>query len=171
MSTIVAFRATLDIRTVSLKCSALPVTGYYSYLTTNVVRLRLKTGVMIGDGDAGSVREPSHQSGPSNAVDEAKLKRAVRAHGNFAETAPFAFFLIFLAELNGAPTSLIHGAYATLFLGRVAHGELGITRENTLGLGRPIGAISSIIVTTAAGLYNVSENSSAFDGICSVKDA
>lgn len=127
------------------------------YLTTDVVALRVKTGVMLGDGEAGSVRDTKHKASASDSVDEAKLKRAIRAHSNFSESTPFAFFLIFLAELNGAPTSLVHGAFSTLFLARVAHGSLGVTTDSTLGAGRPIGAIATIAVTAVAGLYNVSE--------------
>ena len=111
---------------------------------------------MIGDGEAGSVRETKHKASASDAVDEAKLKRAIRAHSNFTESTPFAFFLIFLAELNGAPTSLVHGAFTTLFLARVAHGSLGITTDNTVGIGRPIGALTTLAVTALAGVYNVS---------------
>lgn len=87
---------------------------------------------------------------------EEKLKKTVRAHGNFAESTPFAFFLIFLAELNGAPTYLVHAAYSTLFLGRVAHAEIGIRAADSLGVGRPIGTIATLAVTLAAGAYNVS---------------
>lgn len=127
------------------------------YLSSNVVALRLKTGVLLGDGEAGSVRDTKHKAGASDAVDEAKLKRAIRAHANFAESTPFTFFLIFLAELNGAPTSLVHGAFTTLFLARVAHGSIGVTTDNTLGVGRPIGAATTLLITAAAGLYNVSD--------------
>lgn len=120
--------------------------------------LRVKTGVMLGDGDNGSVRDPKHKASPQDAVDEAKLKRSVRAQVNFAESTPFAFFLIFLAELNGAPTSLVHGAYSTLFIARVFHGSFGVTAEDSVGIGRPIGFITTYAVTALAGLYNVSRN-------------
>lgn len=62
---------------------------------------------------------------------------------SFSENAPFTFFLIFLAELNGAPTSLVHGAYSALFLARVAHAEIGIRANDTVGVGRPIGIIAT----------------------------
>ncbi|UZJ52242.1 hypothetical protein CBS101457_001562 [Exobasidium rhododendri] len=110
---------------------------------------------MLGDGGAGSVRESDHKASSSDAVDEAKLKRAIRAHGNFIESAPFAFFLIFLAELNGAPTSLVHGAFSTLFIARVAHGSFGLVADNTVGIGRPFGIIGTYAVTALAGLYNL----------------
>ncbi len=96
--------------------------------------------------------------GQPNPADEAKLTRAIRAHSNFAEGTPFAFFLLFLAELNGAPTSLVHGGFLSLFLGRVAHGSFGIMDDTTAALGRPIGFILTYGITVAAGLYNVSED-------------
>lgn len=117
--------------------------------------LRVKTGIMIGDGDSGSVRDSKHKASPQDAVDEATLKRSVRAQTNFAESTPFAFFLIFLAELNGAPTSLVHGAYSTLFVARVLHGSFGVTADDACGIGRPIGYLTTAAVTALAGLYNV----------------
>ncbi|PWO00228.1 hypothetical protein FA09DRAFT_328331 [Tilletiopsis washingtonensis] len=138
----------------SLAHSAL-FAGYYSYLTSNVVALRLKTGVMIGDGETGSVRDPSHKESPTDKQDEAALKRAVRSAGNFSEHTPFAFFLIFISELNGAPTAIVHGAYTTLFLARVAH-DIGIKAPNSVGLGRPIGFAVTALLTVGAGAYNLS---------------
>jgi uncharacterized membrane protein YecN with MAPEG domain len=87
----------------------------------------------------------------------------------FEQSAPFAFFLIFLAELNGAPTSLVHGAFSTLFLARVAHGSFGVVTDNTVGIGRPIGIIGTYTVTFLAGLYNVScagKTLPCFAGVC-----
>ncbi|CAO1629741.1 unnamed protein product [Sympodiomycopsis kandeliae] len=139
----------------SLAHSAL-FAGYYSYLTSNVVSLRLKTGLMIGQGESGSVRKSDHKATPQDSQNEELLKRSVRAHGNFVETTPFAFFLIFLAELNGAPTYLVHAAYSSLFLARVAHSEAGIRAKDTVAVGRPIGTIVTLAVTLGAGIYNLS---------------
>ncbi|PWY98193.1 hypothetical protein BCV70DRAFT_201981 [Testicularia cyperi] len=137
----------------SLAHSAL-FAGYYSYLTSNVISHRFKTGIMLGHGAEGSVRS-SNIKAASSPAEEAKLQRAIRAHANFTESTPFAFFLIFLAELNGAPTSLVHAAYTTLFAARVAHGSLGITSDNTVAKGRPVGTVVTLAVTLAAGLYNL----------------
>lgn len=92
--------------------------------------------------------------GTPKPSDVAALSRAVRAHGNFAETTPFAFLMIFLAELNGAPTSLVHAAYSTLFLARVAHGT-GIQAPDTVGNGRLVGFAATVLVSLTAGLYNL----------------
>lgn len=87
---------------------------------------------------------------------EEALNRSVRAHSNFTESGPFTFFLIFLAELNGAPTYLVHAAYSTLFLARVAQAETGIRAADTVAIVQPIGTLISVGVTLAAGAYNVS---------------
>ncbi|GAC93865.1 hypothetical protein PHSY_001432 [Pseudozyma hubeiensis SY62] len=137
----------------SLAHSAL-FAGYYSYLSANVIVNRINTNVYLGAGDADKVHGPGDKK-VNTPAEVAKLQRAVRAHGNFAESAPFAFFLIFLAELNGAPTSLVHAAYTTLFAARVAHANIGIQAENAAAIGRPIGAIVTLAVTVGAGLYNL----------------
>ncbi|SPO27769.1 uncharacterized protein UTRI_04190_B [Ustilago trichophora] len=137
----------------SLAHSAL-FAGYYSYLTANVVVNRLNTNIYLGSGDSDKVYGPGNKK-VNNPADVAKLQRAVRAHGNFAESAPFAFFLIFLAELNGAPTSLVHAAYTTLFAARVAHANLGIQADNSAAPGRAVGTIVTLAVTIGAGLYNL----------------
>ncbi|KAJ1022448.1 hypothetical protein NDA16_003437 [Ustilago loliicola] len=137
----------------SLAHSAL-FAGYYTYLSSNVIVNRLNTNIYLGSNDSDKVYGPGDKKVNSPA-DVAKLQRAVRAHGNFSESAPFAFFLIFLAELNGAPTSLVHAAYTTLFAARVAHASLGIQAENCAAVGRPIGAIVTLAVTVGAGLYNL----------------
>lgn len=126
------------------------------YLSSNVMALRVKTGIYLGNGEAGSVRDPNHKANATDGVDEAKLKRSIRAQTNFAEFTPFAFFLVFLAELNGAPTSLVHGAFSTLFVARVVHGSFGITTDDTVGFGRPVGTLTTFAITALAGLYNVS---------------
>ncbi|KAK0520117.1 hypothetical protein OC834_003648 [Tilletia horrida] len=139
----------------SLAHSAL-FAGYYSYLGANVVSYRLKTGLLIGGGEsAADVRQPGSEKKVPNPADEAKLRRAVRAYGNFTETTPLAFLFLFIAELNGAPTALVHAGFTTLFAARVLHGSFGIQAENAVAFGRPIGYVASLAVTLAAGLYNL----------------
>lgn len=47
--------------------------------------------------------------------------------------------LLTLAELNGAPSYLVHLAYGTLLSFRVAHNELGMKLPHSAGLGRLVG--------------------------------
>ena len=96
-----------------------------------------------------------------NQVDSGKdvtpgtaLHRAVRAHANFAEYTPFTFVLLFLAELNGAPTKYVHAAYVTLFVSRVAAG-LGLNCAKPGNAARVVGFLGTIAVMVGSGLYNV----------------
>ncbi|WFD30721.1 hypothetical protein MSPP1_001745 [Malassezia sp. CBS 17886] len=108
--------------------------GYYTYLSANVVVHRMRLS-------------------PATPAKEAKLNQAVRAHGNFAENVPFAFLLLFLAELNGAPTAWVHSAYTVLFLCRVAHGQ-GMQCGDGHNTARRIGFIGSALVLIGSAAYN-----------------
>lgn len=112
-------------------------TGYYSYLSVNVVRHNM-----------GLKKESTPQR-------EEALQTARRSHANFAEYVPFTFGLLFLAELNGAPTSWVHAAYTALFAFRVSHATLGMHIGSGVNLGRKVGFIGTLVVMLGAGLYNV----------------
>ncbi|KAN0060815.1 hypothetical protein ACQY0O_007474 [Thecaphora frezii] len=138
----------------SLAHSAL-FAGYYTYLGAQVGLKRAKTGLLLGEGgEATTIRSSKAAASQPDPDAERQLKQAVRAHANFSESTPFAFFLIFLAELNGAPTSLVHAAYSALFVARVAHTH-GIMQHNSMGIGRVVGAYLSFGITVAAGVYNL----------------
>ena len=49
------------------------------------------------------------------------LQRYIRAHGNFAEYAPFGLLLLLLVELGGWPGWLVHCSGSALVGGRAAH--------------------------------------------------
>lgn len=113
--------------------------GYYTYLSANVVSQRMNTGKT--DGGAEQPTSP--------------LGRAIRAHANFAEYTPFTFALLFIAELNGAPTKWVHLAYLTLFVSRVLSGTgLIAPKEKNLGSLRKFGFIGTMVVLAGTGLYN-----------------
>ena len=61
-------------------------------LAMRVVRRRRAGSISLGDGG------------------DADLNRAMRAHGNAAETMPLALILITIAALAGAPAAAIHSA-------------------------------------------------------------
>lgn len=95
----------------------LPITALYAaplalgfiLLSVRVIRARGASGVPLG-------------------VAEGPLQRAVRAHGNFAEYAPFALLLIAFCEANGLPAWALHGLGVALLAGRALHAA-GIVRE------------------------------------------
>ncbi|CAD6888782.1 unnamed protein product [Tilletia controversa] len=137
----------------SLAHSAL-FAGYYSYLAANVIALRFKTGITLGQGESSTDIRKTDKNKVPNPAAEVKLRQAVRAYGNFIEGTPLAFLLLFIAELNGAPTALVHGAFTTLFAGRVLH-SVGIRAEDSVGFGRPVGMITTITIIIGTGLYNL----------------
>lgn len=61
-----------------------------------------------------------------------RLQQRVRAHGNFAEYAPMALVLLFLAEVQGAPDWLLHLTGVSLILGRLIHAYGLSERPRTL---------------------------------------
>ena len=73
-------------------------------LTIQVVRLRRKDGVIIGDNG------------------DRVLAKAIRGHANATEQLPIALILMGLSELQGGATSLLWLAAAALMVGRVMHG-------------------------------------------------
>lgn len=76
----------------------------YLYLAFAVIRLRWSERVSIGDNG------------------NARVLRAMRAHGNFSEYVPIALMLMMMAELGGVGTGVLHAIGAPLLAGRVAHG-------------------------------------------------
>ncbi|WFD41444.1 hypothetical protein MPSI1_000071 [Malassezia psittaci] len=113
--------------------------GYYTFLSGNVAYQRANTGVTDASKDV-----PEGSS----------LRRAVRAHANFVEYTPLTFLLLFLAELNGAPTKYVHAAYFTLFVSRVAS-SVGLLLGNKYQAARASGFIGTLVVLAGSGLYNV----------------
>jgi len=136
--------------------------GYYTYLGLNVAKFRVKTGYMLGERSEGSVKaDPDSDLGKKVVKDPAEAKEAerqlqiaTRAHGNFSENVPLAMLLIGFAELNGAPTWLVHSAYAVLFSVRVAHVELGLKGKGAVAGGRLTGFLGSFGVMLLTSAYN-----------------
>jgi uncharacterized membrane protein YecN with MAPEG domain len=107
-------------------------------LTVLVIRRRLKAGVYFLDGG------------------DDPLLRRIRAHGNFAETAPMALLLMALLEFSGlGPVWLIVFGVA-LLLGRVIHATSLLTNHaawsRSLGMALTIGMIS---IEAVCGLWMV----------------
>lgn len=54
-------------------------------------------------------------------ADDAVLRRRIRAHGNFIESAPIGILAIGLVELAGGPETLLWGLAGVFLGGRVLH--------------------------------------------------
>lgn len=104
------------------------------YLAIGVIRLRRQYRVGTGDG--------GHDD----------LQRAIRAHGNFVETAPWGIFLIFLVEYQDGNVFLLHTLGLLLVTGRILHIQ-GI-KSGTLGF-RVAGMAITLTVFAIAALCNI----------------
>jgi uncharacterized protein len=103
------------------------------WLLVHVVRVRIRTGVMMGD--AGN---------PA-------MIRAMRGQANFVEVVPLALLVILAMALLGAPAWLVHGFGAALALGRVLH-ALHFTAEDAPRWQRGAGTGLSMLVLGLGGL-------------------
>ena len=111
--------------------TAAACSGLLLWLTLNVVRLRRRGGVVLGDNG------------------DRILTKAIRAHGNAVEQMPVALIVLGLAEANGAPGVLL-APLAVLFLaGRTMH-ALYFARHGTHWKFRVWGMWTTV---TAQGLF------------------
>ena len=119
----------------------LPVTALYAALlgfvllalTVLVIQHRRRVGMGIGDGgDRG-------------------LQRAIRAHGNAAETIPVLLILLALVELSAYPAALVHGLGMTILLSRLLH-AFGMSRRSGASFGRITGMALSLLLMLAMPL-------------------
>jgi len=83
---------------------------FYCFLAVRVIRMRRTEHIAIGDGG------------------NARLRRAIRVHSNFAEYVPLALLLFAFLELQRTAPLLVHGLCLALVLGRIAH-ACGVSRE------------------------------------------
>ena len=102
-------------------------------LTVMVIRQRGRLRVAFGDGQ------------------DKLLQRAIRAHGNFVETAPLCLLLIALAEWQGTAVWLVHLLGAALVVGRGLHG-FGISQEPETLIYRQSGMLLTFTVMVAASV-------------------
>ena len=104
-------------------------------LILRIVRLRWALRVGLGDGE------------------DKGLRKAIRAHGNFIETAPWAIFLMLLLEMTGAASSTILHVYGSALLtARLLH-AWGISHHSGFSAGRGIGMVlTAIVMMTGAVL-------------------
>lgn len=100
-------------------------------LFLNVVRFRIKHKVSLGDGD------------------NADIKCARAAHGNYVETVPFILIAMILLEMQGYGAAVIHFFGAAMIVSRTLH-FVGLRGENNVGKGRFFGSLLFNILLIAA---------------------
>ncbi|MBB5516498.1 hypothetical protein FHS89_002529 [Rubricella aquisinus] len=104
-------------------------------LAVNVVRVRVREGVLMGDGG------------------NKAMIRAMRGMANFVEFVPLTLGLLVLIALLGAPVLAMHLLGGTLFVGRLVHGW-HFMQADAPGWQRSFGALASLVVlgASSAGL-------------------
>ena len=110
--------------------------GLYLFLTSRVIRLRRGNRVDMGDGG------------------QRLLQRYIRAHGNFAEYAPFGLLLLLLVELGGWPGWLVHLLGLALVGGRAAH-AWSFSAAELRGRSRFVGMVLTMTMLGVAALLCV----------------
>lgn len=105
-------------------------------LSINIIRLRFKLKVGLGDGG------------------EKPLIKAVRTHGNFAEYIPLALILLASFELSGAEGLWIHLFGSTLLLSRILH-AIGLSKSVGTSKPRALGTLSMFIVIIMLAAANI----------------
>ena len=105
-------------------------------LSFNVIRLRFKLKVGVGDGG------------------EKSLIKAIRIHGNFSEYMPLALILLAGYELSGADSLWLHILGGVLFLGRVLH-AIGLSKSIGTSMPRFLGTITMFIVLLMLAVANI----------------
>ena len=91
-----------------------------------VIKERRRTGIGLGDGG------------------DARLTRAIRAHGNTSEQAPYFIGLFILLHLADAPAFVIHGIGALFIASRIFHAQ-GLMRSAYRSPGRTFGTLGTWI--------------------------
>ncbi|MEM6623154.1 MAG: MAPEG family protein [Pseudomonadota bacterium] len=115
------------------------------YLQAAVIRIGQSHGISLGDGG-----------------DEA-CARAVRAHGNAAETVPIFLILLALVELQGAPLWALVFTGTMFTAGRLLHGVHFMRRRKGLLL-RVLGMALTLTATALVGAGALYYGASALTG-------
>ncbi|MGL4438480.1 MAG: MAPEG family protein [Bosea sp. (in: a-proteobacteria)] len=102
-------------------------------LQVRVIRLRRSKLIGLGDGQ------------------DKDLSRAIRVHGNFAESMPFALAGLIMLALVDTQVILIHGIGIMLVVGRVLH-AVGLSRSSGSSFGRVAGMAMTFTALTVMAL-------------------
>ena len=105
---------------------------WFLLLSVRVVRRRGAARVSLGDGD------------------DVELRRAIRAHANFAEYVPLALLLLLAIELSRFSIYVVHAIGIALVIARLLHGyALAFTREFWFGRAVGIGLTFAVLLIEA----------------------
>ena len=103
-------------------------------LSLQTIRLRRRHRVALGDGN------------------QAPLRRAMRAHANFAEYVPLALLLMFFVERGGGSALRMHILGIALLAGRLLH-AWGVSQLRENFRYRTVGMVLTFSVLISASLF------------------
>ncbi len=109
---------------------------WFLALAVPISRRRMKERIGIGDGG------------------NAELARAIRVHANAVEWVPSVLLLLLVAELNRAPSLLLHGCGVALVIGRLLH-AYGLNRSPWHSFGRFWGTGLSWTTLAVLAVWNL----------------
>ena len=111
----------------------------YIFLTVNVIKVRFRTKVVIGDGA------------------NTDLNYAIRAQANFSELIPLALLLLLAVDLQAGSLIFIHIIGIMLVLGRLSHAAsmLYFERQKDTMKFRIFGTMLTMLSLLASAIYNI----------------
>lgn len=121
----------------------LPVTAVTTALFS-LFNLRLSWGVV-------SLRQSKKVNLGTGGHDS--LDRAIRAHGNFCEYAPWMVLELAMLEINGCPKNFLMGLATVMGLARYAH-WIGILDDKLVRY-RQRGILTTVVTMTVGAVANV----------------
>jgi uncharacterized membrane protein YecN with MAPEG domain len=90
----------------------------------------------------------------SNVLPKWQPNAAERVQANFVENVPLALVLLYLVEVAGAPTGVIHSAGISLVVLRLLH-AWGLARYEGANYPRLIGAQGTFVLMASLGMLAV----------------
>ena len=105
-------------------------------LAVRVSRLRFTLKILLGDGG------------------DARLARAIRAHGNAVEWVLPTLVLLLVGELNRAPALMLHACGLALVVGRLLH-AFGVSATAGSSFGRSVGSALSWGALVLLALWDI----------------
>lgn len=91
-----------------------------------------------------SIKRQSQNTALGNGKNNSALQKAIRAQGNLTESLPLFILLLYLVEVNGAPTTYIWVLAGLYGLARLSH-AVGISQQRDFSLLRTIGGGATLL--------------------------
>lgn len=105
----------------------------YIALSWNIIMKRREFKVGIGDG--------------GNQI----LKKAIRAHGNFAEYVPLILIMMILVEYTTANTVMMHALGVILVIARLLQ-AIGLLKTEVVSIERVVGTLTTFAIMAVLAL-------------------